>query len=93
MTTASFDQARVLRMMKSIVSNADYITRQGERSAEQSAMAMRVLYTAYAAQGKPAGDARIQEGIDGLFKNLENPSAYNAFKFGELLKALGGMLP
>jgi hypothetical protein len=91
--SASYDQARTLRMMKATVNNADYITRQGERSAEQAAMTMRVLYTAYSAQGKPAGDARIQEGIDALFKNLENPSAYNAFKFADLLKALGGSLP
>ena len=44
-------------------------------------------------RGKPAGDARIQEAIGGLFKYVENPSAYNAFKFADLLKALGGLLP
>jgi hypothetical protein len=91
--SAPYDQARTLRIMKEVANNADYITRQGERSAEQSAMTMRVLYTAYSAKGKPAGDARIQEGIDALFRNVENPSAYNAFKYAELLKALGGMLP
>ncbi len=52
-----------------------------------------MLYTAYAAQGKPSGDARIQEAIAGLFKYVENPSAYNAFKFADRLKALGGLLP
>lgn len=90
---AAYDQPRTLRIMKEVANNADYITRQGERAAEQAAMTMRVLYTAYSAKGKPAGDARIQGGIDALFKNVENPSAYNAFKYAELLKALGGTLP
>jgi hypothetical protein len=70
-----------------------YITRQGERAAEQSAMALQVLYTAYAAGGKPAGDGRIPGAIALLFKQVENPSAYDAFKFADLLKALGGLLP
>ncbi len=93
MDTASYDQPRTARLMKAIVNNADYITRQGERPAEQAAMALQVLYTAYAAQGKPAGDARIQEAIAGLYKNLDNPSAYDAFTFADRLKSLGGMLP
>lgn len=93
MMSATYDQARVLRMMKAIIANSDYITRQGERPAEQSAMVLQVLYTAYSKQGKPSGDARIQESIAGLFKQVENPSAYNAFKFADGMRALGGQLP
>jgi hypothetical protein len=92
LNAATYDQARTLRLMKAIVNNADYITRLGERPAEQSAMALQVLYTAYVGQGK-AGDARIQGAIAGLFKSVDNPSAYDAFKFADMLKALGGMLP
>lgn len=93
MRATTWDQPRTMRTMKAILNNADYISRQGERSAEEATMAVRVLYTAYAAKGKPAGDTRIQEAINGLFANLENPSAYNAFKFADLLKALNGLLP
>jgi hypothetical protein len=93
LTAASYDQARTLRLMKAIVNNADYITRLGERPAEQSAMALQVLYMAYT-QGKP-GDARIQQAIDGLLKTnyVANPSAYDAFKFADMMKGVGGLLP
>jgi hypothetical protein len=93
MRAATWDQPRTMRVMKATLNNADYISRQGERSAEQVAMAVRVLYAAYAAKGKPAGDARIQEAINALFTHFENPSAYNAFKFADLMKTLAGVLP
>jgi hypothetical protein len=90
---AGYDQARALRLMKVIVNNADYITRLGERPAEQSAMALQVLYMAYT-QGKP-GDARTQQAIDGLLRSnyVANPSAYDAFKFADMMKGVGGLLP
>jgi hypothetical protein len=90
---AGYDQARALRLMKATVNNADYITRLGERPAEQAAMALQVLYMAYT-QGKP-GDARIQQAIDGLLKSnyVANPSAYDAFKFADMMKGVGGLLP
>jgi hypothetical protein len=95
LTAATYDQGRTLRLMKAIVNNADYITRLGERPAEQAAMALQVLYTAYVAEGKPAGDARIQQAIDGLLKTnyVANPSAYDAFKFSDMMKGVGGLLP
>jgi hypothetical protein len=90
---ATYDQGRTLRLMKATVNNADYITRLGERPAEQSAMALQVLYAAYT-QGKP-GDARIQQSIDALLKSnyVANPSAYDAFKFADMMKGVGGLLP
>jgi hypothetical protein len=93
LTAATYDQGRALRLMKALVNNADYITRLGERPAEQSAMALQVLYTSYT-QGKP-GDARIQQAIDGLLKSnyVANPSAYDAFKFSDMMKGVGGLLP
>jgi hypothetical protein len=93
MTAATYDQPRTLRMMKAIVNNADFITAQGERPAEQAAMVLRVLYTTYAANGKPAGDAQIQDAIMAMFSSVDNPSAYNAFKFADLMKALNRVLP
>jgi hypothetical protein len=93
LTAATYDQARTLRLMKATVNNADYITRLGERPAEQAAMALQVLYAAYT-QGKP-GDARIQQAIDGLLRSnyVANPSAYDAFKFSDMMKGVGGLLP
>ncbi len=90
---ATYDQARTLRLMKATVNNADYITRLGERPAEQAAMALQVLYAAYN-QGQP-GNPRIQQAIDGLLKSnqVANPSAYDAFKFADMMKGVGGLLP
>jgi hypothetical protein len=90
---ANYDQARTLRLMKATVNNADYITRLGERPAEQAAMALQVLYAAYN-QGQP-GNPRIQQAIDGLLKSnqVANPSAYDAFKFADMMKGVGGLLP
>jgi hypothetical protein len=90
---ASYDQPKTLRLIKAILGSADYITRQGERPAEQAAMAVQSLYTAYSAKGKPAGDARIQASISDLFKQVENPSSYNAFRFAEQMKAVDKLLP
>lgn len=93
LTAASYDQPRTLRLMKAILNNADYITRQGERPAEQAAMAIQSLYTAYSSKGKPSNDAGIEGAISGLFKQVENPSSYNAFKFADQMRALDKQLP
>jgi hypothetical protein len=93
MTAASYDQPRTLRMMKAIVADTDYITRQGERPAEQALMALQSLYNAYASKGKPANDSQIQDAINAMFKAVESPSAYNAFTFADLMKAFGRLLP
>jgi hypothetical protein len=90
---ASYDQARTLRLIKGITGDAVYISQQGERAAEQTAMALRSLYTAYAAQARPRNDTQIQAGIQGLFQQVENPSAYNAFKFADQMRAVSGLLP
>jgi hypothetical protein len=93
LSSASYDASRTLRTLKAIVNDADYISRQGERPAEQSVMAVQSLYTAYSATAKPANDAEIRQAISGLFQQLENPSAYNAFKFADQLKGLARLLP
>jgi len=93
LTAASYDQPGTLRLMKAILNSADYITRQGERPAEQAAMAVQSLYVAYSAKGKPANDAAIQGALSGLFKQMENPSSYDAFKFADQMRALDRLLP
>jgi hypothetical protein len=93
LTAATYDQPRTLRMIKAIVNNADFITAQGERPAEQAAMALRVLYTTYAANGKPANDTQVQNEITALLTSVDNPSGYDAFKFADSMKALNRVLP
>ena len=93
LSAAGYDQSHTLRTMKAIVNDADYISRQGERPAEQSVMALQSLYIAFSTAGRPANDAEIRQAISGLFQQLENPSAYNAFTFADLLKGLARLLP
>ncbi len=88
-----FDQPMTLRLMKNIASDADSIAAQGERPAEQATMALDSLFVAYTKNGRMGNDAQIRAGINGLFKQLEDPSAYNGFQFASALKNLGALLP
>jgi transcriptional regulator of acetoin/glycerol metabolism len=91
--TASFDQARTQRLLQAIVRDGDYISRQGERAAEQAAMALQSLYIAYAAQSRSANDTQIRAALKALFQQVENPSVYNAPKFAEAMRSLSQVLP
>jgi hypothetical protein len=92
-SAASFDQARTQRLLQAIARDGDYISRQGERAAEQAAMALQSLYLAYSAQARPTSDAQIRAALKALFQQVENPSAYNAPKFAEAMRALSQVLP
>ena len=87
---ASFDREKTTHVMHAIAGDADYIADQGERSAEQAAMALDSLYIAYAKAGGNGGDAR--PAIDALLRELDNPSAYNAPKFAAALKRVNTAL-
>jgi hypothetical protein len=85
-----FDRERTLRVMRAILSDADYISSTGERSAEQAAMAIDSLYIAYAKESGANKDVR--SAIDALFQDLQNPSAYNSPRFAADLKRVGATL-
>jgi hypothetical protein len=98
MSTASFDQAHTQRLLQAIARDGDYISRQGERAAEQAAMVLQSLYLAFATQTHPAptretNDNQIRAALKALFQQFENPSAYNAPKFAEQMRALSQVLP
>jgi len=93
LSAASFDQARTQRLLQAIAKDGDAISRQGERAAEQAAMVLQSLYTAYASQAHPASDTQIRAALKGLFQQVENPSAYNAPKFAAQMRALSEVLP
>jgi hypothetical protein len=91
--TASFDQARTQRLFQAISRDGDYISRQGERAAEQATMVLQSLYLAYSTQAHTANDAQIRAALQALFQQVENPSSYNAPNFAEALRALSQVLP
>ncbi|HET7151696.1 MAG TPA: hypothetical protein VFI60_09815, partial [Candidatus Acidoferrum sp.] len=87
-----YDQAVALRMLQRITDDAENIALADERAAEQATMAMDSLYIAYSRDAKPANAAEVRSAINGLFQQLENPSAYNADQFASALRKIRGML-
>lgn len=88
-----FDQPMTQRLMKGISADSDAIAEQGERAAEQATMALDSLYIAYSKNMHVANDQQIKSAIHGLFQQLEDPSAYNGFRFAAAMKSLDALLP
>jgi len=87
-----YDSALTLRAMQRIAEDAENISVADERAAEQAAMALDSLYIAYNKEAKPANAAEVRAAINGLFQQLEIPSAYNADQFAAALKRIRQML-
>ena len=92
LATMSYDSATALRSMQGITQDADAIALADERAAEQATMALDSLYIAYSKQANPANAAEVRSAINGLFQQLENPSAYNADQFASAVKRIGQLL-
>jgi hypothetical protein len=92
LSTLTYDQAMALKMMQRITDDAEIIALDDERAAEQAAMALDSLYITYSKQAKPANSAEARAGINALFQQLENPSAYNADQFAAALRRLRPLL-
>ena len=92
MVTAPFDQAMALRLLKGISGDADYISAQGERAAEQAAMALDSLFVAYSKNARVDNAEQIRSAIHGLFTQLDDPSAYNAPKFAQQMRAVNQLI-
>jgi hypothetical protein len=90
--TMQYEQAIALRMLQSISNDAENIALADERAAEQATMAMDSLYIAYSKDARPANAAEVRAAINGLFQQLENPSAYNADQFAAALRRMRSML-
>ena len=89
----TFDAALVRRLMKNISADGEYISTQGERAAEQAAMAIDSLFVTYSKNANVANATQVRAGIQGLFREVQNPSAYNAFNFAQQMRAVNGLLP
>jgi Cytochrome c554 and c-prime len=87
-----YDSGLTLRAMQRITEDAENISVADERAAEQAAMALDSLYIAYSKEAKPANAAEVRAAINGLFQQLEIPSAYNADQFATALKRIRQML-
>ncbi len=93
LANAQFDAAMTQRLVRAIVADADHISSQGERAAEQAAMAIDSLYLASKSKGRAGNEAQVRGSINVLFQLLQNPSSYNPSAFSKQLKAVGAMMP
>ncbi len=92
LATMPYDQTIVLRMLQRIPDDAEDISLADERAAEQAAMAMDSLYIAYSKDAKPANADEVRAAINELFRELENPSSYNADQFAASLRKIRTIL-
>jgi len=92
LATMQYGQAVALRMLQRISDDAENIALADERAAEQAAMAIDSLYVAYSKDAKPANADEVRAAINELFRQLENPSAYNADEFASLLRRIHTLL-
>lgn len=78
--------------MQSIAADSASISEQGERSAEQAAMALDSLSLAYG-KNQSGSNQELRAAIQRLFQQLDNPSAYNAPMFAVQMQKVKALLP
>ena len=89
---AKFDKKTTMQLMLSITANADGISSQDERAAEQAAMALDSLFVAYTRNEALNSQAQVKAAIEGLFPEFTHPSSYDAFKFARQLRGINALL-
>ena len=87
-----YDQGVASRLLDRISADADEISGQGERAAEQAAMALDSIFIAYTKNAQMPRAAEIRGAINDLYAQLENPSTYNPNEFAARLHKLNGLL-
>src|SRR5712671_5046709 len=92
LATMPYDQTSALQMLHRITDDAENISIADERAAEQAAMALDSLFIAYSRNVNPANAADVRAAINGLFQQLEYPSAYNADQFASSLRKVGALI-
>lgn len=89
---APFESALAQRLLRSISGDADSISSGGERSAEQAAMSLDALFVAYARTVRVANADQVRTSIQALFKQLDDPSSYDAPRYAQAMRQVNGLL-
>jgi hypothetical protein len=88
----TYDQAFTLRVMRKIAADSSAISQQGQRAAGQAAMSLDSLFTVYKQNAKNLDETGIKVAINGLFQQLDDPSAYNAPRFAVQMQKVNALL-
>jgi hypothetical protein len=89
----SYDAPFTLRIMRHIAADGGPISDEGQRAAEQAAMALDSLFAVYKQNGSLPNERELRAAIDQLFQQLDNPSAYNAPHFATQMQKVAALLP
>jgi nitrate/TMAO reductase-like tetraheme cytochrome c subunit len=87
-----FDQASTRKIMADIAAASDAIGATGLRAAEQAAMAMDRLYSAYSKAPGQKVDKAVGDTLDRIFGTIEDPKKFDGKKFATEAKAFGAAL-
>lgn len=87
-----YDQALTLRLLQQISGDTENISEQGERAAEQAAMALESLFVAYSRNVKSQNASELRAAISDLFHEFQNPSAYDPGRFASQMRKVNGLL-
>ncbi len=93
LNSQKYDQQLTQRVMQAIAGDGTNIANTGERSAEQAAMALDSLAVAFGKNSSTKNLTELRSSINELFKQLNNPSAYNAPQFAAQLQKVRAQLP
>jgi len=94
MSGCRFDSSTAVQLIRRISGAAESIAFQGERSAEQAAMVLNSLVIAYCDRAKPpaASQAQMKAAVAGLFRQVENQSAYSPSSFASQMRTLNSLV-
>ena len=91
MNTTTFDVPMTQRLLRSISADLT-IADQGERAAEQAAMALDALFVAYSRSVTPPNAEQIRASIKALFRQLDDPSSYNGPRYAQAMRQVSDLL-
>jgi hypothetical protein len=88
-----FDSQASLQLMRRISGAGDWISGQGERSAEQAVMILNSLVVAYHGNTKENPEqAQMKAAVASLFQLVENPAAYNPSSFAGQMRVFNALV-
>jgi len=87
-----FDAAQTKKLLGDLAANGDAIGGVGMRAAEQAAMAMDRLYSAYSKSPGQKADANAGKALDAMFATLDDPKKFDAKAFSGATKSFGETL-
>ena len=87
-----YDAAATKKILTDLSSSGDAIGAIGPRAAEQAAMAMDRLYSAYSKSPGQKADKAAGDALDKMFGTLDDPKKFDAKTFSAAAKSFGDTL-